>query len=246
VLDAIAIARGTTYDPRALLSLSKKLCDQGDDSGCAYASIAEAWLDPARRNPGLRRSPQGKARIDAFDVVRERIENACDRGDARACATLERLNIDEDLSARHLRSDVACRAGFIAGCASIISEIWGCEDWGADDTCESILAWWRNEPGGDERLAVYQRLVARCDAGEADACEGLPGRALPRATLCAAHDYAACSWLACLGDDNAAEIARAHGALRLDDCQLAYNRALRAWIEVTAMSPRRSPRIRCN
>jgi hypothetical protein len=33
---------------------------------------------------------------------------------------------------------------------------------------------------------------AACDEGDADACSALPGRDLPAAQLCAAHDYAQC------------------------------------------------------
>lgn len=229
VIDAMASARGTAFDTRTLLAMLKTICEHGDDVNCARAWFLEAMLDQAWRDRRAPRSPEDEARTDAFEAAIERMEKACDDGSGRACAGLEDLAIGADESTRNRRNELACRAGFLAGCSVLISEMWGCEDWSADGTCELVMAEWRSNPGAQERLAVYERLMARCDAGEADACEGLPGRALPSATLCAAHDYAACSALACLGDDNAAAVARTHGALRLDQCHLAYARALRAW-----------------
>jgi hypothetical protein len=228
VIEAIEFARGTTYEPLTVLSTLKSFCAQSDDDViCVRAWILEAfqtWRDP-KASP----SPEEKARTRALQAAAARLATECDAGTGRACDVLGEFDLSADESTKYRRNEIACRAGNTGRCSTLIAELWGCEDWSAEGTCALIIADWQSNPDAQELLAVYERLLAKCNAGDADACEGLPGRALSSATLCSAHDYAACSALACLGDDAARELARRHGALQLGACHLAYGRALRAW-----------------
>ena len=45
---------------------------------------------------------------------------------------------------------------------------------------------------GARLVAMFERVVAHCDAGDVDACASLPGRAIPESALCDAGDFPSC------------------------------------------------------
>lgn len=233
VLDAIHSARGTANDDRRFV-LQRTYCAAGDDINCLrHWSIEWDLVDP-ELDATAASSPKDKARRAAFEAALSRIEAACEGGNGRACAAMEELNlgdVDFEEYSRDRRNDMACRAGFIDRCDALLWKLRDCAVWLTTDSaaCDRVVTAWRSDPVHRAQLAAYERLDAMCDAGEARACDVIPGRALPDDDLCTAHDYAACATLACFGDDAAGERARRNGASHLAACDRAYRRALQAW-----------------
>src|SRR5439155_21250160 len=100
-----------------------------------------------------------------------------------------------------------------------------------------LVASWKKEEYEHDRVDALARVTALCDAGDADACSVLPGHEIAYRTLCDAHDYNACAAAACLGDDAADRLAKAHGANA--NCTAVANREAAR----TAPPPPRLPKL---
>lgn len=231
-LDASVSARGTARDGRRELRLLQAMCTRGDGVGCFQSMYLEAMGDRFRRNTfGVPDDPETDERFKAkFDAALHRVERACARGEGRACAVMFGLVGGDGGTAEERRrdhADVACQQGSVELCNWLIVELWGCDDGDDLQACERVVGEWRSRPWNERQLAALDRLQTWCDAGEARACDELPGRPIPDEQLCAAHDYRACDSLACMGDDAAGELAARHGADA--NCNVAHGRALKRW-----------------
>jgi hypothetical protein len=222
-LDALGNARGTARSIERVLELLGQMCKRGDEIGCGYELMLEAFTNP--RPPG----EEAPGLTPAQEAMFERIEKACEeRREPRACWFEQSMSWGGgDGSAaeerRAMLNDIGCRAGYVEGCEGLLWEL-HCPT----AECERArIAEWRASGYRDRELAAYTTLTTRCDAGDARACQELSGRALSDEELCAAKDYGACAHRACFGDEAAAELARVNQAR--SNCQVAGDRATAYW-----------------
>jgi hypothetical protein len=185
------VGRGVARDAERAASLGRKLCKRGQVYGCF---VLQFTMVPRDRDRGQTRE---NARVAALF---ERAEADCLAGDTGACETeviLESFLGSEGSDHRTING-AACKQGVLFGCAELVR--WGsdCDDEDADCLAADV-ARWRAEYPDTPKLLGHDRLDEACRAGDADACRSLPGRAIPLATLCAAHDYRACAEAACVG-----------------------------------------------
>jgi len=191
--------RGVEVDRAGLAALATKTClAQRDPFSCVVADLASGSENdlPPKVMDAV------KAALDPLPT--------CDAAHASACWMLligAGFPGSDGTSAEERRRSIrhqACVLGIVQGCVELVS-------YGTD----------ADEP---EMADASRRLVAACDAGDADACEVAPGRApIAPTTLCAASDYEACARAACLGDPRL-ERATSHGA-SVDNCERVRGKA---------------------
>ena len=237
LIQAIVAARGITYDPLEILRLAAVMCGRGDDVMCVLSGFLEALSVP----PGERFERD----TSAIEAASERVEAACDAGDGRACQGILDFSFGGGGGSsaewtRRERNGTACRQGWVEACDGLVYELGHCDDGDRDadeiEVCERFhVDDWKSHDYDADKLDALTRLRDLCAAGDAPACEALPGKAIPDEELCAAKDYGACAALGCLGDDEAAAAARDHAAR--PDCDAAYRRAMRRWRHDVKVSP---------
>lgn len=174
------------------IAIAARMCDRGYLPSCLVAAFASV------RRP------------DVFDQASD-IGVRCDAGDLAACEIAVRLDLGmgdsesvEEL--RHQRFERMCAGGSLAGCMLRLNKagVRPCE--GADAAaCRAAAPRVLEEVRAEHAWAenAVARVTVACDNGDADACAVLPGRAIPDASLCAAHDFQACDRLAKDGDAQA-------------------------------------------
>lgn len=217
LVDAIAEARGVTFDRQRLIDLSTAMClAAGDPGSCAVAVFI--WL--RRDAPATATSRAIEQKLEEIDAAH--FEERCEAGDARACEgylTIGGWFPSQSGTVEEKRNDataVRCADGHVASCADVVEDVTGCGALPDPQPCiDRIVDDWTQQYG-DRELRALERLRGWCKAGDATACKALPGQAIARAALCAAHDYGACAELGCLGDAAAGQLAAAHGVD--DDC----------------------------
>jgi hypothetical protein len=212
LLRAMLHERGIEFDLRTSPRLAASMCTHGEWLGCVVESMFAA------AHGGLR-----SERAELMHAKAEEAEERCKQGDAPACEGELLLgsllwnpsagpNESADAEYEHY-----CALGLLDGCAQALQHsLRFCRDDGEAGRkrrrCEMriLTAWMRGE--NSDKVNALTVLSDACDAGDADACLAIPGRSIPPAILCAAHDYAACAEAACLGDLEAAKLARRHAS----------------------------------
>lgn len=177
--------RGVAVDRAATTALAGETCLAHRDPFTCVAAAMLTHEERSIKEPLLSAIDAGLAGM-----------KTCDAAHVSACWAIllaGAFDFSDSKSAdrrRDERDDEMCRAGIVDGCV-------------ANATREH----------SEFRAVAEQRLVAACDAGDADACAAAPGRtAVPAKDLCAAYDYAACAVAGCQGDAGAAAIAEANHA----------------------------------
>lgn len=174
---AIANQRGSHEDNQAAGTALGEACHAGDLPACLYGDAL-----------GMS--------VEHGDLAGP-LTTACDGGDADSCqAALTMIAYSQAMSDdcdAHCQEQIenrelqACHLGSLRICIDLVQKVF--ESCTPDDTACATQA--EGEAPAPFQNAVEQ-VRAACDAGDADACKVIPGRRIPEAELCAAHDYAAC------------------------------------------------------
>ena len=189
---AYVIGKGVARDYRKAVALYRTRCA----GGCGDREACRQYLDLVFKDRG---AVLGRPDLGVVGLL-------CDRGDQLACLVASlygtRPQPPHDLSAETL-----CRAGDHLACQLVLGDlhfgpyegeprpptrvhpviVQSCLE-GVESSCGQLS-------GGDDPIAVmaHAQQVTLCDAGEADACDQVPGREISKEELCRAGDYDACS-----------------------------------------------------
>jgi TPR repeat protein len=194
LLRATLEARGVARDAAVAGRLGLTMCGRGDSLGCGavVAFRVDIEVSPAQINAAF-------ARL-------ETTEQECIGGQAEACEGalfihgIGAANTAAGGAERYrVLADAACKLGVLDGCGVL-----------AQDAANGVET-------NDRHQRAFAVLNRACDAGDATACEAIPGRELDPSLLCSAHAYEACAELGCHGDSDAARIAQEHGVIA--DCE---------------------------
>lgn len=193
LLRATYEARGVAFDRAAAATLGLAICERGDSFGCVTAIIFRDHTTISAEQ------------LAAAGKRSESAEDDCLAGNHAAC---EAALLVHGIGAANTAANTAERGRALGLAACKIGVLDGCDLLVTQDKYANAA-----RVGVQHALDV---LTAACDAGDATACEALPGRRVDPALLCAAHAYQACAEVGCRGDESAATLAREHGVTR--DC----------------------------
>jgi hypothetical protein len=190
LLRAIYEARGVAFDRVAAARLGLAMCMRGEPFGCVTAVIFRDHITISAEQLAA----AGKRSDAADEECRAGAPAACE-----AALLVHGIGAANTAASQAERGRAlglaACQIGVLDGCDLVVTQ-----DQYASDGAQ-----------GDGHQHAVDTLTAACDAGDATACEVLPGRRVDPALLCAAHAYQACADLGCGGDESAARLARDHG-----------------------------------
>ncbi len=182
-----------TPDVDGGVTMLELACRGGDVVGCWHANevkMSRAW-DAANSGDAATINERSDAATQPFKVERAalvpRLLKACSGGSTAACEVMPCEGCGGGGSSADRASQQhameLCRKGSNLGCAAVLES--SCGD-SVDNGCLERL---RAEP---DLRAMVEQVEAACTKGVVESCEVLPGRKIPYATLCAAHDHRAC------------------------------------------------------
>jgi hypothetical protein len=218
---AVAGGRGVDLDRRRAGTIAATMCERGQLYGCAMGAALETA--PFDRDD---ESPRNQALLERF----EHMEETCAARDADACATwllISGIGFGKDtIEGKDAFPTLLCERGELAACERLVDLRHGCESEDPEGPCmKEKLAGLKENPDTPSGRA-YARVQAACDAGDVDACNGLPWAEISLADRCAAYDYDACAELSCAGKASlrtrARALATAHGAA--PRCESSFDR----------------------
>ncbi|HVK87011.1 MAG TPA: hypothetical protein VM513_22985 [Kofleriaceae bacterium] len=196
----LALAGRGTVLGRSELAVAARLCDRGLPEACLVAGFK-----------GVRDEKMIADKIDMKAVAAR-----CDAGDVGACRSELATDLGLGGGSSHqerlaeLRVRVCLDGKENRVCAEHVKTMWyECETRG-QRCIDQLVAEAKGMKLDDHAKTienVWARIRSACDAGDADACEAVPGRELAARVLCDAGDFAACDKLAEGGDAHAARVA---------------------------------------
>jgi TPR repeat protein len=200
LLMAIERGRGIDFDRGQLHALAGDVCTAARDH---LACLLFMMLSDDDAIPPIAR-----------EVLLDR-KASCDAANLDVCeAKVQAGSSGDGTAAQEHRQRLvasACELGVIDACVELLRPLTDCLYSAGQVECGAAVraSWVADQDRGLRDAAA--RLDAACDRGDADACDALPGRAIPWSALCEAHDYHACAAMQCLAPGAAGD-PTVHGA----------------------------------
>jgi hypothetical protein len=209
-LHALVWSKGMDYGEAIAKRVGWRACARGSSYACMAFGIVNGSAKP---------TPEQLAIVTA---AIDNLPSKCSSTNLVACEAMllqeaigslaTSANHTEERIATYGCAEILCAAGNGRGCQfTSAHDLGSCVDVEPPAKCiRALISEWTERGFSDElrNLRLAQRL---CDANDADACAGIPGRHIPDSTLCAAGDYGACAKAACDGNVGARRIATEHG-----------------------------------